>query len=104
VSNPACKAFKAATGDYLTVTLEASEDAVSGVATMKDIVLGDLDAKQVNCKSETTFNILVSGTEGISSVQVNDGEGPVYNVAGQRVRKTAKGLYIQDGKKIVVRK
>jgi hypothetical protein len=104
VSNPACKEFKAATGNYLTVTLEASEDAVSGVATMKDIVLGDLDAKQMNRQSEATFNILVSETEGISSIQADDGEGPVYNVAGQRVKNPAKGLYIQDGKKIVVRK
>ena len=31
----------------------------------------------------------------------NQPEGELYNIAGQRVEKAKKGLYIRDGKKFV---
>jgi hypothetical protein len=102
VSNGSGKEFKAATGDYLTMTLEASADAVTGVAKMREIILGDLDANQMNTVTEFTFNITVPGTVGIDEVTVDQTTG-VYNLKGQRVMNAQKGLYIQNGKKVVLK-
>ena len=49
----------------------------------------------------------IEGTTGISEkVTVNNDEiatSPVYNLNGQRVEKPAKGLYIVNGKKVIVK-
>ena len=52
----------------------------------------------------------VVGTEsgdpdGIKSLTpaLSEGEGAIYNMAGQRVSKAQKGIYIQDGKKTLVK-
>lgn len=103
VSNSSGKEFKAESGDYLTVTLEASETAVSGEAKMRDIILGNLAAQQMNTVEEATFKITVPVTEGISDVKADGSKAPVYNVAGQRVENAQKGLYIQNGKKVIVK-
>ena len=45
------------------------------------------------------------GTTGINDVrsQKEDGRGEVYNLAGQRVAQPTKGLYIVNGKKMIVK-
>ncbi|MCR4995075.1 MAG: chitobiase/beta-hexosaminidase C-terminal domain-containing protein [Bacteroidales bacterium] len=40
---------------------------------------------------------------GISGVEAQGAQGKVYNIAGQRVSKTTKGLYIVNGKKVVIK-
>ncbi len=52
----------------------------------------------------------VVGTEsgdpdGIKSLTpaLSEGEGAIYNMAGQRVSKAQKGIYIQDGKKVATK-
>ena len=34
---------------------------------------------------------------------LSTGDGAIYNLAGQRVSKAQKGIYIQDGKKVLFR-
>ena len=101
VSNSAGKEFKAAAGDYLTVTLEAAADAKSGEAVMKDIILGDIEAKQMNTVTEAKFNITVGGGTGISSIEADNADAPAFNMAGQKVNKGYKGVVIMNGKKVV---
>lgn len=45
------------------------------------------------------------GTTGLSSVTADkfDANAPIFNLAGQRVSKDAKGILIQNGKKFVVK-
>ena len=46
----------------------------------------------------------VDGTDGIASVETTETENSaIYNLAGQRVQKAQKGLYIINGKKVVVK-
>ena len=33
----------------------------------------------------------------------DDDNAPIYNIAGQRVEKAVKGIYIRNGKKFVVK-
>ena len=42
-------------------------------------------------------------TTGIKNVESVKGEGEVYNLKGQRVAAPTKGLYVVDGKKVVLK-
>ena len=46
-----------------------------------------------------------AGTNGINEIaaEKTDANAPVYNLAGQRVSKNAKGILIQNGKKFIVK-
>lgn len=59
VSNSSKREFKAASGDYLTLTLEASENAVSGKALIQNILLVDINAEQMNTVTAGSFSIVV---------------------------------------------
>lgn len=44
-----------------------------------------------------------SGDAAVNAITVDKAQGQVYNLAGQRVTKAVKGLYIQNGKKFIVK-
>ena len=44
-----------------------------------------------------------SETTGIETVNVENNNDAIYNLQGVRVNGTAKGLFIQNGKKYVVK-
>lgn len=50
---------------------------------------------------ESVNKVTVSNTVGIRNINADDQNAPVYNTAGQRVSRTTKGLFIQNGKKVV---
>ncbi len=54
-------------------------------------------------KVETSFKLTIGEGTGINSINAEDSKAPVYNVAGQRVSKAQKGVYIQNGKKVAVK-
>jgi hypothetical protein len=45
--------------------------------------------------------VVTNSTVGIHSINADGTNGDIYNTAGQRVSRTSKGLYIQNGKKVV---
>ena len=47
------------------------------------------------------FNGSTTAIEGVATVKENNGE--IYNLAGQRVAQPTKGLYIVNGKKVVIK-
>jgi hypothetical protein len=49
------------------------------------------------------YVVSVNNATHITAIEGNTNEGPVFNLAGQRVEKARKGLYIQKGKKYVVK-
>ena len=53
--------------------------------------------------TEFTFKLTVGKGNGINSINADDVNAPIYNVAGQRVSKAQKGIFIQNGKKIAVK-
>lgn len=67
-------------------------------ATVTGIVLPFNDTVEIGI---ITLESTSSGIENISADTTND--GPIYNVAGQRVEKAVKGIYIQNGKKFIVK-
>lgn len=58
---------------------------------------------QWNATYMAFFKKYESAPSGISETLTDQSTAAVYNMAGQRVAKTAKGLYIQNGRKYVVR-
>jgi hypothetical protein len=50
-----------------------------------------------------TFTLTVGEGTGINGINALDSKAPVYNVAGQRVSKAQKGVFIQNGKKVAVK-
>ena len=49
----------------------------------------------------TAFESTSSGIENINAEITDD--APIFNIAGQRVEKAVKGIYIQNGKKFIVK-
>ena len=42
-------------------------------------------------------------SDGIENMAADKADSALYNLAGQRVEKAVKGLYIQNGRKFVVK-
>ena len=85
------------------LTIPAPADMPTDVLyemTVRVLVYGIPNAKALGLHN-VTIN-LGDGTTGIAGVEVKeevDANAPVYNIAGQRVSKDAKGLVIVNGKK-----
>ena len=60
---------------------------------------------QLSISGAPSLNIDLGGTTGINAVQGSEFtvNGEYYNLAGQRVAQPTKGLYIVNGKKVVVK-
>lgn len=43
------------------------------------------------------------GSTGINEIQKAETEGAIYNLSGMRVSKTQKGVYIMNGRKVIVK-
>ena len=50
-----------------------------------------------------TVKLTVGDGTGINSINADDVNAPIYNIAGQRVSKAQRGVYIQNGKKVAVK-
>jgi hypothetical protein len=94
-------------GEVLTLTLK---NPIDGTATIKGISftnLGENLDKAENVfmdnNENTTINIELKATaiNGISADATKS--GAIFNMAGQRVSKATKGIYVVDGKKVVVK-
>jgi hypothetical protein len=49
------------------------------------------------------YLIKVETATGIQNVKISKANGAIYNLAGQQVEKATKGIYIQNGRKFVVK-
>ena len=50
------------------------------------------------------FTYTVDTTVGISGVTTEGADEAIYNIGGVRMQKAGNGLYIINGKKVVIRK
>jgi len=92
------------TNEYAELSLESIDMAAR---------LADVDRLMVQCNKEggepfnfTAIVLVKSNTTGIQELSARSSSstsGVVYDLRGSRVEKPAKGLYIVDGKKVVVK-
>jgi hypothetical protein len=71
------------------------------VATLFSDDTDNPDRGQEIRPEEVNFKIVAGETVGIREVQGTSQDGTVYNLNGQRVQKAQKGLFIENGKKVV---
>ena len=71
-----------------------------------NIVSGDVDSagknKQLFAKITFTYEKVETGVKYVQTVTL-DGSSDIYNLNGQKVSQPERGIYIKDGKKIVVK-
>ena len=100
-------AFLGNDGVVAFVEITVDESVAEGEYTLpvKSISIGNGAFKTASIASSKTaeFKVTVIKPTGIIKVNADDPNAPVYNVAGQRVSKAQKGIFIQNGKKVAVK-
>jgi hypothetical protein len=94
--------FESNEGNLLTLNLTCDADKAEDVyyGQLELVMLSDYDG--TIAENETIdFSLSVIDGVGIRGIIADGTEGDIYNTAGQRVSRTNKGLYIQNGKKVV---
>jgi hypothetical protein len=91
----------------LTIDASALTEAGDGSFPISLYNIGISDdsevAQSIGTASEAACVITVGEGTGINSINAADSKAPIYNVAGQRVSKAQKGVFIQNGKKVAVK-
>jgi len=101
--------FKTANHNLAHIGIKATSDAPkAGVIKIYDISFAAPNpaggpALSVYPQEAFEVALTVNGGTGINSVNADDVNAPVYNLAGQRVNKAQKGIFIQNGKKVAVK-
>ena len=94
-------------GVVVTVPLAIAEDVAAADGTFAIKVYNISLSTPAGVSLDTTeafeVSLKVGKGNGINSINAADSNAPVYNVAGQRVSKAQKGIFIQNGKKIAVK-
>ena len=85
-------------GAIMQLTVTASDSFSGGEGKIHAITITNDSRKGFN-PADATF--IIATTTGINDVKVSNSDAPVYNLAGQRVMNAQKGLFIQNGKKVV---
>ena len=91
---------------YVPLTVAEDVAAVDGTYAIKIYAISLAAPGAVSLPTnEDGFEVTVTIGEGtgINSINANDSNAPIYNVAGQRVSKAQKGVFIQNGKKVAVK-
>lgn len=88
-------------GPIVTVPLAIAADGVYEIK-IYNVSIANPAGESIATSEETTVTLTVKG-DGINEIKGLDSKAPVYNVAGQRVSKAQKGVYIQNGKKVAVK-
>jgi len=103
--------FKTSTNVVARIYIKADKEKAAEKSTLKFNKIsfsrpdpnGGVAAESCYPQDPFEVDLHVIGGTGINSINANDSNAPVYNLAGQRVSKAQKGVYIQNGKKVAVK-
>ncbi len=97
--------YEGNTGGIFTFKIKADETATAGTysVTLSNVVLS-IDGVGYDIPDRTS-SLTVTGTSGISNVNVNDNDNRYYTLDGQLLqgKPTQKGVYIVNGRKVVMK-
>ncbi len=97
--------YEGNTGGIFTFKIKADETATAGTysVTLSNVVLS-IDGVGYDIPDRTS-SLTVTGTSGISNVNVNDNDNRYYTLDGQLLqgKPTQKGVYIVNGRKVVLK-
>ncbi len=93
--------FMNQSGAILVLNVKAAENFAGGAGKIYEIVL--TNATRESVKPEAA-QFTIAETTGISNIEnAEQMGGAVYNLAGQKVSKAQKGVFIQNGRKVVMK-
>lgn len=91
-------------GPVVNIKLKAEKDAAEGDYTLKmeRVVLATADEKEYYpADSEST--VTVSANTGVNSISIDPSSVKIYDLQGRKVNKPTQGVYIVNGKKVVIK-
>jgi hypothetical protein len=88
---------------YVPVAIANPDADATFEVTLKNISIATPAGVSVADTDVATFTLIVGEGTGINGINAADSKAPIYNVAGQRVSKAQKGVFIQNGKKVAVK-
>jgi hypothetical protein len=88
------------TADGVIISFPLEGDLTGKNVTVGSIAFGDPDAANICRPADFVVNLEGTAINSISADQTKS--GVIYNIAGQRVSKATKGIFIIDGKKVAV--
>lgn len=93
-----------ASGPVVNIKLKAEKNVTSGdyVLKMERIVLATSDEKEFY-PADNQSTVTVSTETGINGLAVDSSDEKVYDLQGRKVDKPLQGLYIINGKKVMVK-
>ncbi len=93
------------TGVKLNLASEITEDGTYSYTIPDDFFYYGISMSDISYNKEVTITFYVdSNTSGITNATLNViGDGLYYNLNGQRVSTPGKGVYIRNGKKIILK-
>lgn len=94
--------YKLKDGEVELVVVNNGKNLSKIEAGTEITVVGIVNTASEAYQVKLTKNV-ETDTEGINTVATENGKTVVYNLAGQRVEKAVKGLYIVGGKKVLVK-
>lgn len=96
--------FKTSTNVLCKVGIVVAEGVKNGEYDLKISKISFSNPKAESLvQDDFTAKLTVSGGTGINGINADNNNAPIYNVAGQRVNKAQKGIFIQNGKKVAVK-
>lgn len=90
-----------AEGGIIRLTLTADNSFEGGDIEFKNMLCTSPNLQEAHPQSFTAH--IAGNTTGIQGIDTEDEGSTIYNLSGQRVKATRKGLNIVNGKKMVVR-
>ena len=95
-------------GEVALVNIRVSSDMYPGIypLILREIAISDTDAQSHDTDYvKTSITIMGTATdiESPNSYSLYNTDGYIYNLQGQRINKPSKGVYIINGKKVVVK-
>ncbi len=101
-ANAQIKVFRAKGYNNEMITDEAfikEGDKVVVIGKLQKYVKNDVVTPEVS----SCYIKSIETATGIQNVKISKANGAIYNLAGQQVEKATKGIYIQNGRKFVVK-
>lgn len=98
------KSIKGTSGAVVNITLKADDKLAIRDYTLKleNITLADAaENEYYPSDSESTVNVV---TTGIKPILMDGSSDKIYDLQGRRVNTVKKGIYIVNGKKLIVSK
>ncbi|GJG37312.1 hypothetical protein PRLR5107_24670 [Prevotella lacticifex] len=78
-------------------------DEVKIAGVLKNYKKGDTVTKEVTNSYIVSLNTVPTGISSVVAAPALDANAPVYNLAGQRVNKSYKGVVVQNGRKFILK-